>query len=126
MKISSIMRKAYVIENNVSVKEAAKIMSSKKIGELIVVNDNKIKGIITEMDIINNIKNLESPVSSIMTKKIISVSPDDDSKTAASLMSEYKIKRLPVINNGKLVGLIRITDIIGKTDATDEGDFFFD
>ena len=120
------MRKAYVIEDNVNVKEAAKIMSSKKIGELIVVNDNKIKGIITEMDIINNIKNLESPVSSIMTKKIISVSSDDDSKTAASLMSEYNIKRLPVINNGKLVGLIRITDIIGKTDATEEGDFFFD
>lgn len=126
MRISQVMKKAYVIDENISAKEAAKIMSHKKIGGLVVIDKDRISGILTERDIIRNLSKLNEPVASIMTKNIISVSPDDDSQGAAELMSTHKIKRLPVINNGKLVGMVRVTDIIGKTDAMEEGEFFFE
>ncbi len=125
MKISQIMKKAFVVDENITLKEAAKIMSNKKIGGLIVLKGDKISGIITERNIINNLKNLDSKVSAFMAKKVISISPDDEVDTAAKLMTQNKIKRLPVIDNGKLIGLVRITDIIGKSGAIDQGDFLF-
>ncbi len=125
MQVSQIMKKAYVIDSSLSIKEAAKIMSHKKIGGLLVIKDNKIAGIITERDIISNMSKSNSPVSSIMTKRVISVSSDTEIDEVAKLMCENKIKRVPVIDNGKLLGLVRITDILGKTNSVEEGEFFF-
>ncbi|MEM3113408.1 MAG: CBS domain-containing protein [Candidatus Pacearchaeota archaeon] len=125
MKISQIMRKAYVIDENVTLKEAAKIMSDKKIGGLIVIKNNKISGIITERNIINNLKDLNAKVSKYMSKNVISISPNENVETAARLMTQNKIKRIPVVDNGKLIGLVRITDVVGKSKDVDEGDFIF-
>ena len=60
MKVSQIMKKAYVVDENISLKEAARIMSNKKIGGLIVLKGDKISGIITERNIINNLRDLDS------------------------------------------------------------------
>ena len=125
MKVSQIMKKAYVVDENISLKEAARIMSNKKIGGLIVLKGDKISGIITERNIINNLRDLDSKVSKFMSKRVISISPDDEVDTAAKLMTQNKIKRLPVIDNGKLIGLVRITDVVGKSGAMDQGNFIF-
>ena len=125
MKVSQIMKKAYVVDENISLKEAARIMSNKKIGGLIVLKGDKISGIITERNIINNLRDLDSKVSKFMSRRVISVSPDDEVDTAAKLMTQNKIKRLPVIDNGKLIGLVRITDVVGKSGAMDQGNFIF-
>lgn len=125
MKISQIMSKAIVIDDNTSVKEAAKIMSDKNIGSLIIVKDNKIAGIVTERDVLKNISKLNSKVSAIMSKNVITIEKEGNIEEAAEIMAEKKIKKLPVIEDKKLVGLISATDIIAHSKNLNE-DFLFE
>jgi len=120
MKVSELMKKAIVVEENISLRNAAKIMSEKAIGSLIVVKGEKIAGIITERDILKNVDQLSSKLSKIMSKNVITISPKKSIDEAASLMSESKIKRLPVVDNGEIVGIITATDIIVHSDALNE------
>ncbi len=120
MKISKIMRKAIVIDSSISVKDAAKIMSKKGIGCLIVTKNNKIKGIITERDIIKNIPHLNYKISKIMSKKVRTISPDENIEKGAEILSKYNIKRLPVIENRTLKGIVTITDILGHCGNIEE------
>ncbi len=126
MKVSQIMRKAVITDDNVSVKQAAKMMSSKGIGSLIIVKDNKITGIVTEKDIVRNLDKIDSKLSSIMSKGVITISQDAEVEKAAEIMKNNRIKRIPVMKDNKLVGLVSITDIIGHTgdEHLDDGDFF--
>ena len=120
MKVSELMKKAIVVEENISLRNAAKIMSEKAIGSLIVVKGEKIAGIITERDILKNVNQLNSKLSQTMSKNVITISPKKSIDEAASLMSESKIKRLPVVDNGEIVGIITATDIIVHSDALNE------
>jgi CBS domain-containing protein len=125
MKVREIMNKAVVIDHEVNLKEAAQIMSSKNIGSLIVLNKDKIVGIITEADIIKNISDLGNRISSAMSKKVFTIDYKESIDCAAEMMTQNKIKRLPVVNNGKLVGIITATDIIANSEDLNE-DFFFE
>src|SRR3989338_7223919 len=120
MKVSELMKKAIVVEEGISLKNAAKIMSEKAIGSLIVVKGEKIAGIITERDILKNVDQLSSKLSKVMSKNVITISPKKSIDEAALLMSESKIKRLPVVDNGEIVGIITATDIIVHSDALNE------
>lgn len=106
-----------VAKSSVTVKEAAELMAQMRIGCLIVIDDEKLLGIVTESDIIGKIvaKNRDPEkitLRDIMTGKVISVSSDKSLNEAADMMVENKIKRLPVVDNGKLVGIITATDMI--------------
>jgi len=125
MKVSEIMNKPIVIEKNISVKEAARTMSDKNIGSLIIISNDKILGIITEDDILKNIDNLTEKISKVMSKKVVTIDKDNDIEDAAKLMAANKIKRLPVLKNNELVGIITATDIIAHSEDIDE-DFFFE
>ena len=125
MKVSEIMNKPIVIEKNISVKEAARTMSDKNIGSLIIISNDKILGIITEDDILKNIDNLTEKISKVMSKKVVTIDKDNDIEYAAKLMAANKIKRLPVLKNNELVGIITATDIIAHSEDIDE-DFFFE
>ncbi|HLC74183.1 MAG TPA: CBS domain-containing protein [Candidatus Nanoarchaeia archaeon] len=126
MKVSQIMRKAVITDDTVSVKQAAKMMSSKGIGSLIIVKDNKIIGIVTEKDIVKNLDKIDFKLSSIMSKRVITIPQDAEVEKAAEIMKNNRIKRIPVMKDGKLVGLLSITDVIGHTgnEHIDDGDFF--
>ena len=119
------MNKAIVIEHDVSVREAAKIMSNRNIGSLIVLENNKIVGIITERDIMKNASCLGKKISSVMSKNVVTVDHNESLENASLIMTERKIKRLPVVDNGKLVGIITATDIIANSDLLNE-DFLLD
>jgi len=125
MKIKDVMNKVIVIEHDVSVKEAAQIMSNKNIGSLVVLKNNKIVGIITEKDIMKNISFLGKKISVIMAKNVVTVDRNESIDNAALIMTERKIRRLPVVDGDKLVGIITSTDIIANSDILNE-DFFFD
>lgn len=125
MKVKEIMNKVIVVEHDISVKEVAKIMSNRNIGSLVVLKNNKIAGIITEKDILKNISSLEKKISSVMNKNVITIDLNESIDDAALIMSENKIKRLPVIDNNKLVGILTATDIIANSDVLNE-DFFFE
>lgn len=125
MQVNEVMNKAIVIEHDVSLRQAAKIMSSRNIGSLIVLKKNKIDGIVTERDVLKNISSLGKRISRFMSKNVITIDHNESIDNAALLMTEHKIKRLPVVDNNKLVGIITATDIVANSDVLDE-DFFFD
>ena len=99
--------------------EVANILKAKDIGALTIVDNlSKPVGIITETDMLKNIvaKNLKSKdvlVKEIASLKLISISPNGSIMDAAELMAKKNIKRLPVIENDELLGIITVSDIIG-------------
>ena len=126
--IKDIMTKEVVtIETNKSVFEAAELMTSKGLGCLVVVIKAYPVGIITERDIVRRIvakrASLDVKVIDIMTKKLITIDPDTSLKEAARVMSTNKIRRLPVLKNNKLVGIVVASDFVrnvGKKTTTEE------
>ena len=125
MRVKDAMNKVIVIEHDVSVKDAAKIMSNKNIGSLVVLNKNKIVGFLTEKDIMKNISFLWKKISVVMSKNVVTIDCNESLDNAALIMAERKIRRLPVTDGDKLVGIITSTDIIANSDVLNE-DFFFD
>lgn len=101
-----------------NLQDAAKIMRGHKIGSLVVKKDGKPIGIITERDMVykavsGNLDLLKTTVKEIMSSPIISVTPEEKVYYANTLLHKAGIKKLPVIKNGKLVGIITHTDLIG-------------
>jgi CBS domain-containing protein len=125
MRVKEVMNKVVVIDSNISLRAAAKIMSDKNIGSLIILNKDNILGIITEKDIVDNASNLDKKVTSIKQRRIITVEQDESLDTVAIIMSKNKIKRLPVMRDGKLTGIITATDLLANSEELDE-DFFID
>jgi CBS domain-containing protein len=101
-----------------TIKEAAAMMNENRFGSLIVVSGTgKIEGIVTERDILTDVvaegKDSNSVrVEDIMTKDLVIISPDKTLEEAADLMTEKKIKKLPVVEGGKLIGIVTATDLI--------------
>jgi len=94
--------------------EAVKLMRDKNIGSVLVVDEGKLVGIITERDIVRLIAedDLEKPLSETMTKDPIVVHPDDPIVVALAKMVEHNIRHLPVVDdNGTPVGVVSIRDI---------------
>jgi len=126
--VKDIMTKNVItITVDKSVFEAAELMNSKGIGCLLIVKDEVPVGIVTERDFVRRVvaKNLpySVKVSEIMTKNLVTVDPDVSLKDAAGLMSINKIRRLPVLKQNKLVGIVVASDFvrnIGKKNVGEE------
>jgi CBS domain-containing protein len=126
MKVSDIMKKAVVVDDSsITLKQAAKIMTERKIGSLIILKEDKIIGILTESDVVKDIDSINKKLSELMSKDIISIDKNSIIEDAARLMKQNKIKRLPVLDGKNLVGIITATDIIQSSNELNE-DFFFD
>lgn len=125
MKVKEVMKRAVVVENDINLKEAARVMAAKDIGSLVIMSKDKIIGILTDADIMRNIDKLDNKISKIMSKNVITVKENDSLDDAALLMSEKKIKRLPVLRREQLVGIITATDILANSEELNE-QFFFD
>ena len=111
------MNKVMVIEDDVSLKKAAEIMKKKKIGCLVFSQNNKILGIVTERDVLENADKLNKNVSKITSKKIITIDCNDNLEDAAEIMARNKIKRLPVVSKNELVGIITASDLVAHVDG---------
>ncbi|HRZ85545.1 MAG TPA: CBS domain-containing protein [Candidatus Paceibacterota bacterium] len=120
MEVFGVMNKVFIIDGNVNLRSAAKIMSNKNIGSLLIVKEDKIKGILTERDILKNISKLDSKISNVMSKGVITIESNATIEEAAEKMAENKIKRLPVLKNGKLAGIISMTDVIAHVREIDD------
>jgi CBS domain-containing protein len=102
-------------------------MSDKGVGCLIVVVQGFPVGIITERDMVKRVvakrSAVDQKVTEIMTKTLITVEPDTSIKEAARVMSTNNVRRLPVLKNNNLVGIVVATDFvrnIGKKTTTEE------
>ncbi len=125
MKVKELMNEVVAIEKDMTLKEAAKLMSNKNIGSVVVVSGKKILGIITERDIVTNASNLGKGVKAAMTKSVFTIRPDEEIDNAAILMKKHKIHKVPVVEDDELVGIVTATDLIAHSDDLDE-DFFFE
>jgi CBS domain-containing protein len=100
-----------------SVREAVALLTKHNIGSLVVVNERgQPVGIISERDIIRGAARREDvfaqPVSRLMTKEIITGLPQDDLMSVAHTMTEKRFRHLPVMDQGKLIGIISIRDVV--------------
>jgi CBS domain-containing protein len=105
------------IAPSASAAEAARIMREKEIGSLIVTEGGKPAGIVTERDLVTKVaaRDLrpgEVHVKDLMTSPVVAIHPDAEVVEAAKLMSSRKIRRLAVIKDGALVGVITENDIL--------------
>ncbi len=123
MKVKEIMKKVVTIDRRATIKHAASLMSKKNIGCLVVIECDLIVGIITERDIIKYISHsnyIHAPVEDIMTHHVITIDANASINEAADSMFQHKIKKLPVVENNKLIGIVTATDIIANADDIDE------
>lgn len=107
------------LTSDASVSDAAKIMSGKRIGTIVVSDDggSTPAGILSERDIVREL-GIQGPgcmdvgVVEMMTKKLITCSPSDTSDMVLGKMTEGRFRHMPVMENGKMIGLISIGDAV--------------
>lgn len=122
MKIRDIMNtNPITISPDEPVALASRLLSHNNIGALPVCTENgRIRGLVTDRDIVlrcvaNSSDPETTPVSEIMTRIPITVSPSDDVTKAASLMSTGQIRRLPVVEDGRVVGMVSLGDMARRS-----------
>ena len=91
--------------------EVLKILKNKHISGVPVLKDSKVVGIVTRTNLLQNPE--EEQLALLMTRNPITISPGSDLQTAARLLLEHDIRRLPVVDEGKLVGLVTVADVVG-------------
>jgi CBS domain-containing protein len=100
-----------------SVFDAVKLMADKNIGALLVLEEQKIVGIVTERDYARKIvlmgrSSKETPVRDIMSSPVMYVRPDQTNEECMALMTDNRMRHLPVVDQGRLLGLISIGDLV--------------
>ncbi len=115
--VNQIMKNSILtIDSSVPAYEAAKMMEELNVGSLVVAENNVPVGIITDRDFAIKITAhsypRDTPIRRIMSSPIISIGPFDTLLVAAKLMSSKKLRKLPVIQDEQLVGIITTTDLI--------------
>ncbi|MGD8545908.1 MAG: CBS domain-containing protein [Candidatus Bathyarchaeota archaeon] len=118
LKLKDIMTKDVVtVKGSATVKKAVDIMNENEIGCLVVVNDGKPIGIITERDMLKRVihekkEPEKTNVAKVMSEPLIVAVPDMLAGEAAQLMFGKGIKKLPVVKNEQIVGLVTLSDLI--------------
>lgn len=110
-------RDIFSVKPDSTVYEAIAKMAEFNIGALLVMEDSKLKGIISERDYRNKVilegrTSKTTEVQDIMTKDVIRVEPTDTLNLCMQLMTEKKIRHLPVVDNEQVVGVISIGDVV--------------
>jgi CBS domain-containing protein len=114
-KVKDFMTKGVLtIDAEKTVFEAAELMSQKEVGDVVVLNGEIPRGIVTERDFVRRVVakkiSLDTKVSDVMSKPLITISPEASLKEAARKMVNNRIRRLPVVKQHKLVGIIAVSD----------------
>jgi CBS domain-containing protein len=114
---SKAHQSVYTITPEASVFDAIQLMADKNIGALLVMDADEIAGIVTERDYARKVVLLsrsskQTPVREIMTSAVMYVHPDQTSEECMVLMTENRLRHLPVIDGGRLLGIISIGDLV--------------
>ncbi|HEX5652961.1 MAG TPA: CBS domain-containing protein [Chitinophagaceae bacterium] len=108
------------VSPDTTVLEALKIMAEKNIGSIIVTKDNNYQGIVTERDYSRKVmlkgkNSTDTTVSEIMSTDLPSVKPDDSIELCMELMTNNAIRYMPVFEEGRLAGIISMSDVVKET-----------
>ncbi|MBD3155312.1 MAG: CBS domain-containing protein [Candidatus Aenigmarchaeota archaeon] len=118
MFVKNAMTKSVITsEPDVTVRSAAEMMSKRDIGSLIIIQDEKMIGIMTERDVMKKVVSKgkdpeKTKISEVMTKKVITTTAETRLDNACKKMEKNHIKKLPVMEKGELIGILTTTDIV--------------
>ncbi|MDP4125334.1 MAG: CBS domain-containing protein [Bacillota bacterium] len=133
MKVQQVMTNSVDwVTSNSTVTEIAQLMKKDDVGSVPVCDGEKLVGIITDRDIVLKVvaagdfnKNISA--REIMNTNVVTITSDQDVHEAADLMSKYQIRRLPVVEQGRLVGIVALGDLaIEKIHINEAGDALSD
>ncbi|HEY9010423.1 MAG TPA: CBS domain-containing protein [Devosia sp.] len=124
MQVETILQSKGTVVHTVSagapVSAAVDILNQRRIGAVVVVDDKgAVAGILSERDIVRHMKGdcaalLAQPVSSIMTSTVITCSRDTAVSELMEQMTRYRIRHIPIVENGELVGIVSIGDVVKR------------
>ena len=114
-----IMTKSVIaVDSSITANEAAKMMEDVKVGAIIVMENNTPMGIITDRDfavkIVAHAYQISTPVKQFMSTPLVAIGPDESVWMVADLMSTRGIRKLPVIEDDKVIGIITSTDLVNQ------------
>jgi CBS domain-containing protein len=122
MRINDVLRSkpsavVVTITPDASVRELVALMAEHNVGALVVsVDGSSVDGIVSERDVVRHLKDdealLEQPVSSIMTSAVHRCTPDQPINDLMVLMTEHRVRHVPVVEDGRLTGIISIGDVV--------------
>jgi CBS domain-containing protein len=100
-----------------TVSDVAAALAEHNIGALPVVDGSDLKGVISERDIVRHLASagaaiLDRPVSDLMTRDVVTCSPGDSVDAIAETMTAKRIRHMPVLDNGRLIGIVSIGDVV--------------
>jgi CBS domain-containing protein len=107
----------YSVAPQVTVFDALRLMAEKNIGALLVMSDERLVGIFSERDyarrmILEGRASRETPVSEVMTAEVFVISPETSASECMVHMTERRVRHLPVVDGGRVVGVISIGDVV--------------
>jgi CBS domain-containing protein len=110
-------RAIYAVEPQAPVLEAIRLMAERHVGALLVMTGEALAGIISERDYARKVilmgrSSADTPVRDIMSSPVITVSPDTTVQTCMQLMTEKRVRHLPVADGGRIVGMVSIGDLV--------------
>jgi CBS domain-containing protein len=114
-KVRDFMTTSVVtVSSDMQLTDAARLMRDEDVGVLPVVDGGQLKGVVTDRDLV--VRGLadgkqSGRVGDLLTEYLVCLEPDDDEKQAEKLMSENDVRRLPVVENGRLVGMVSVGDL---------------
>ncbi len=124
MNVEAIIKskgaKVVTVTPETTVSEAAKILKRARIGAVVVSSDGSdVLGILSERDIVNTMADptkrtglLEKPVSALMTREVLTCEPEDTVQKCMALMTDRRVRHLPVVQGEKMIGLVSIGDVV--------------
>ena len=127
ISVSDIMTKNVIsVDSSVTVNEAAKMMEDAKVGAMIVMENNTPVGIVTDHDlavkVVAHAYPIQTPVKNIMSSPLIGVNPDETVLMVADLMYTRNVRKIPVIDNDKIIGIVTATDLVNQFAISTEDD----
>jgi CBS domain-containing protein len=121
MSIQAILgdkgREVATVSADAKLSEAVNVLGERRIGALPVIEDDRIVGIISERDVIYSLKDhgaeaLDWPISRVMSSPAITVDPSTEVLSALALITQRRVRHLPVVSGGQLVGIVSIGDLV--------------
>lgn len=131
VRISDVLRHkgshVVTVPTGALVKDLVEILAENNIGAIVVLNGEQVAGIVSERDIVRRLyrqgmRILDTPVSAIMSTPVVTCSPEDTVEDLMSIMTEHRFRHLPVIQAGRLIGIVSIGDVVKNVVAQLESD----
>lgn len=131
MKVTEIMTSNVdTCSAQASLQEVATKMRDLDVGSIPIVDSDKLVGIITDRDIVTrgiaDQKSLDSPVADILSSDPVTATTDMDVEDAANLMAQHQIRRLPIVEGDKVIGIVSLGDIAVKDKSYDNAEIALD